>query len=31
MVTGLPPSENKIIRDASQGTFEIVKSVIGEF
>ena len=31
MVTGLPPSENDIIRDASNETIEIVKSVIGAF
>jgi len=31
MVTGLPPSENEIIRDASHETIEIVKSVIGVF
>ena len=31
MVTGLPHSENEVIRDASQETIEIVKSVIGAF
>ena len=31
MVTGLPPSENDIIRDASYETIDIVKSVIGTF
>ncbi len=31
MVTGLLPSTNEVLRDASQETFDIVKSVIGSF
>jgi len=30
MVTGLTPSEDEIIRDASHETIEIVQSVIGK-